>query len=273
VFDSAGKHLRTFGRRGQGPGEFDRGISDLFLGAGDSLYVLDLGRRLSVFSPAHEFVRLTSVPGVKAARLSGAQVLVSGIVDLAGPPFLVVGSGGAGTVAFGERRVINSSFAPSASVSQDERTIWTWEQFEYRFTKWSVGGQRMGEVRFDDVPWLNGPPGPARRGAPPVTRQSAAASSGSGLPAGVISNAVADGELLWVSGFVYADVDDKVRKGARLEVVSLRDNRVLAARSVNTPLRFIPRTRLAYEREVDADGFVNVTIWRMQLTTDASPRR
>jgi hypothetical protein len=57
VFSPGGLLLRSFGRSGEGPGEFAKPIS-LQIGPGDSLYVFDSGhQRLSVFSPAGELLR------------------------------------------------------------------------------------------------------------------------------------------------------------------------------------------------------------------------
>jgi hypothetical protein len=51
IFDSAGTHLKDFGRRGHGPGEL-MSIGALCRSAGDSLVVLDMDqRRVLVFSP------------------------------------------------------------------------------------------------------------------------------------------------------------------------------------------------------------------------------
>ena len=56
VFDSLGEEIRTFGRAGEGPGEL-RGAVDIKIGPGDSLYVFDFGKRVSVFSPSLVFAR------------------------------------------------------------------------------------------------------------------------------------------------------------------------------------------------------------------------
>lgn len=56
VFDQAGSELRAFGRRGQGPGEFERPVR-LLWGPSGHLWVLDLGNgRLTLFSAGGELV-------------------------------------------------------------------------------------------------------------------------------------------------------------------------------------------------------------------------
>lgn len=65
-FDSTGAHLRTVGRRGEGPGEFSGGFLALHRLPGDSLLVTEpLPLRQSLFAPSGEFVRI--VPGVPVA--------------------------------------------------------------------------------------------------------------------------------------------------------------------------------------------------------------
>lgn len=56
VWGADGAHLSSFGRAGEGPGEFKGGALTLFVDDGDTLHVLDY-RDWMVFSPEHEFVR------------------------------------------------------------------------------------------------------------------------------------------------------------------------------------------------------------------------
>jgi hypothetical protein len=56
-YDASGRHLRSVGREGEGPGEF-RSLGWIQRMPGDSLLAYDFqNRRLSVFDPAGEFVR------------------------------------------------------------------------------------------------------------------------------------------------------------------------------------------------------------------------
>jgi hypothetical protein len=61
IFDSRGRHVRTVGRRGGGPGEF-AGLQRIGLIRGDTImaYDVNLGR-ISVFSPAGDLVRSHNV--------------------------------------------------------------------------------------------------------------------------------------------------------------------------------------------------------------------
>jgi len=57
VYDPDGAFITKIGREGEGPGEF-KGVNGIVVGPADSLFVFDVyTMRLSVFSPAHDFVR------------------------------------------------------------------------------------------------------------------------------------------------------------------------------------------------------------------------
>ncbi len=84
VFDSAGRSVRTFGRRGGGPGEFGAPQQMTVTGAGE-VVVSDVGRRaLAVFNRDGSFVR--SVPYAGASMLIGRRLAAhprGGFVSLA----------------------------------------------------------------------------------------------------------------------------------------------------------------------------------------------
>ncbi|MEZ4587449.1 MAG: hypothetical protein R2909_13720 [Gemmatimonadales bacterium] len=75
VFDSAGTWLHDIGRPGSGPGEFE-GLGWAFSVAGDSIVSYEpFNRRLQLFSPAGEFVRIVSLippTGFEYPRIQGA---------------------------------------------------------------------------------------------------------------------------------------------------------------------------------------------------------
>ena len=56
VWSADGAYLSSFGRRGDGPGEFANDHLSLFVDSGDSLHVRDVAN-WSVFTPDHEYVR------------------------------------------------------------------------------------------------------------------------------------------------------------------------------------------------------------------------
>jgi hypothetical protein len=63
IFDATGKFLRTLGRRGQGPGDFNMPLSFCF--AKDRLAVWDMGnRRLCVLTPEGELIKAEEISGL-----------------------------------------------------------------------------------------------------------------------------------------------------------------------------------------------------------------
>jgi hypothetical protein len=80
VFDSLGAHLKTVGRAGGGPGEFQSLIA-AWRGPGDSLLAADiLSRRLSVFDAEGNFVRSFGLGGE-----SGLAMPTNGVMQFAIP--------------------------------------------------------------------------------------------------------------------------------------------------------------------------------------------
>lgn len=86
VFDAQGNHLRTMGRRGEGPGEFSQvqGVEVY----GDTIYALDPRRGTAVFTVDGAFVRQSPYPsldGYRAINVGGA--LADGwTITIATPP-------------------------------------------------------------------------------------------------------------------------------------------------------------------------------------------
>lgn len=72
-YDSAGRHVRTAGGEGNGPGEF-RGLGETVLSRGDTILAWDNRLdRLSVFSPDGEFVRSRTLRPPEEAPVLGFQ--------------------------------------------------------------------------------------------------------------------------------------------------------------------------------------------------------
>jgi hypothetical protein len=80
VFDTNGQLMRTFGRRGQGPGEFVE-IRDLQKGPEDSLFVLH-DERISVFAP-HTLGYVRSMSSRAASMARYMAILADGSVATA----------------------------------------------------------------------------------------------------------------------------------------------------------------------------------------------
>ena len=91
-FDAGGVWLKSAGRSGQGPGEF-QSLGWLSLGPGDTMRTYDWGlRRLSIFSPTGAFVRSALLKNPSPER--GAipfGVLVDGRIVVGGTRFVTPG--------------------------------------------------------------------------------------------------------------------------------------------------------------------------------------
>lgn len=181
VFDSSGKHVRTTGRSGLGPGEFDAPNGLEWLPGMDSLLIIDgSGNRYSIMNDEGHFVRslvrpLTShsytfeggfanglfyeqdfvrvnnvsEPVLIGMRL-GAQVSVIDTFALpppsgpAVPPFEVRNSRGGGMY-------LSVPYVPRAAwhLSQDG-TLWWGFGREYRILKLDLGGDTLASLVGND---------------------------------------------------------------------------------------------------------------------------
>jgi hypothetical protein len=56
VFDSTGRFLETFGRKGRGPGEYQL-LKGLFIGPGDSIYLVERMARTTLLTPDYKVVK------------------------------------------------------------------------------------------------------------------------------------------------------------------------------------------------------------------------
>ncbi|MFN2317368.1 MAG: hypothetical protein ABR551_08560 [Gemmatimonadales bacterium] len=78
IYDASGRFVRTVGRRGGGPGEFEA-ITRLRFGPGDSLHVVQENGRYSLFSPSLDHVRSVTFPArvFSFALGSSGQIVAS----------------------------------------------------------------------------------------------------------------------------------------------------------------------------------------------------
>ena len=80
MFDSSGALRRTFGRPGEGPGEFNRWISRIIVGRGDSIFVFHGGNRVEVFSPNLSFARRMTLPALDNGYTNTVAQIEGGFV-------------------------------------------------------------------------------------------------------------------------------------------------------------------------------------------------
>ncbi len=77
-FDRTGQRIGSFGRKGSGPGEFER-IASMLVGAGDSVLVFDQGtRRLTVIGPTGTLIRTGMIALEQGTEATGVIGLLAG---------------------------------------------------------------------------------------------------------------------------------------------------------------------------------------------------
>lgn len=165
VFSASGRHLRTVGRKGEGPGEYQF-VRFIAVGAEDSVYVGDLSLiRLSVLSPTFDYVRSVRLGAPSAIDLdlmSGGRLVASqdlGVRGRTGLPLRLVGADGEVLTAFGgvdtatERAGGGDLRRKSVAAVPGQEAVWSVARVEYRLELWGVDGHAR-RVLVRNVPWF-----------------------------------------------------------------------------------------------------------------------
>jgi hypothetical protein len=268
VYDSAGRFLRTIGRRGRGPGEF-LGIRHI-IAIADTLFVYDNALlRRSVFADL-AFVRSENLPGMIQAvvQMPDGSALVNSIIrsqDRIGLPIHLLSSAGRIVKSFGPT---DPFFKPDAEILELRRIaaggggpvlVWTSPVNEYVISGLATDG-RVVVTLSRRADWFPAWTQPARFGERPNPE--------------VVSLALdaENPELLWVSLIVR---DPKWRApnapGRRtqaradstydtiFEVWDLKQRAPIAARREEPQLPgitadgFVPRLRITASGQVELD--------------------
>ncbi|WP_420635939.1 hypothetical protein [Candidatus Palauibacter sp.] len=221
VYDAEGRFRRTFGRAGDGPGEF-RAPGRIRPGLDGTLLILDLGnRRITHVSPGGEALEAVDVRTLQALDFvtidAGARFVVSGFgVGAAGLSVSteVVDGDGATLAALGavpaEPWIVNFFRAPVAL--DDRGRAWSAQPGAYAFEAWETDGGGDPVVRLaGEADWFD--PGPPQPGAP-ITAPT---------PSVVMSLRFAEG-LMWIATWV---ADANWRDNADVTPAELQLNRVL----------------------------------------------
>ena len=204
VWDSRGEYLHSFGRVGEGPGEFSaRGMMSLFRDSRDNLHVRDGSLMWSVFTPEHEFVR--RVPANVMGGLTGTTIIlddgsaVNGMSDYGRTrQFRVADSTGALQRAFGPVSDERGYRRQRLSYAGGD-TFWAGPPDDgsdaYVLEEWGIEGELRQTLRRS-VSWWR--------------------SSEEGRPStGVVQLHIADNGLLYV--LIWRPTDEYLREIERLE--------------------------------------------------------
>lgn len=179
VYDPSGRLLQNIGRKGQGPGEFDRAMK-IAIGPGDSIHVLDQ-TRISTFSPALKFVRTTSVPfptfGPFGALSDGSFAVGTIPFQRNAHPLRLIRPKGGGfsigpTFEFtpGSCPICHSAFVGTSKTPSQFLSI---QRTTYELSEWRSGGEILRRIAVLNSPWFTPVDSTKAIGGPDIRPQSA----------------------------------------------------------------------------------------------------
>jgi len=266
VYDSLGKQVAKFGRDGAGPGEF-RSVVDIKIGAADSLWIGDLGRRVSVFSSSLVFARSFTYSG----DFSRAVLLPTG-------GFLAESK--RGTLAEYSRDGKEDSARPvsaalehardprcrncdvrSLSSSRRPGKFWSWVRNRYEIEELDLGAEvQRRYVR--QVPWFE--PWTAEAELIPLPRVSGVREDSVGRLWVVIHVPDArwepsTGPTSLTSAADYDRLYDSI-----IEVIDLQTGWLITSKRLPAMLALM-QDGLAFTLRDDMDGRIVIDVWSLRL--------
>lgn len=164
VFESDGTFLRTVGRGGGGPGEYDF-ISFLDLTAGDTLRVVDVGhQRLSILSPTLDYVRsqrLELSVSTEIEFLPDGRMVTRALIgtdERGGHPLHLLGQDGRIVRSFGAenptyQRAYPELYLRHIAIDSAGRGMWSAHRTQYTIELWDLQGQLVRRL-VRTVPWF-----------------------------------------------------------------------------------------------------------------------
>lgn len=267
----------TIGRHGEGPGEFSL-ITDVAVGRGDTVFIADYNRRISVLAPAPslQYVRSFTVPATPRdlVELSGGELGVAGMrytAEHVGFPVQLLDRDGRGATAMG---AIDPIVRPDMRSTDDRRlaaardgTLWSAHTTAYVIERWSVEGELLQRIA-PNLEWF-----PARGPSPrqpedhaerPPTRPEPLI-SGIALGADVLWVALWTADRDWSEG--RARATDPTRNSVRdglIHAVDPRSGQILAELRTPRPGYMTSTGLIASLREVPS-GLIEIDLWRPRL--------
>lgn len=281
VFDARGRYVHTFGRAGEGPGEFRR-IRQMALG-GDDVYLFDPRlARATVVSPDFELKRTVKVVGDPQnveVLPSGKMVINTSVPtrERAGFMLHLLDTEGEIERSFAE---VDSVFRldyglvgrRQLAMASEPGQVWVLPATEYVIQKWTTAGRMVEQLRrrvdwfephdLEIMPHPETPPAPVIWG---VEEDS------SGLLTVIVSRADAqwheavEPDESSIGGFTWTDDWDRFFDTV-IEVIDPVSKEVLASRRVDEFYWVgLGGGHYASYKEGD-DGTPQIHVWRVQFT-------
>ena len=284
VFDSTGRHVRTIGRRGGGPGEF-QALGRFKITGKDTLRVFDISaRRMTVLSSTFALVQTLPVDimttGDVEVLADGRIVAAMNISSFRTPslPLHVIGKDGKMERSFGAEN--------RAYRREDAHLLWRWiapagnegvwavHPAKYVLELWNFSGQKVGELERS-VSWFRPHDGSLDKpNAPPkpVIMDIRMDSTGK---LWVIAH-VADQN--WTSGLgtvrglynrqVRGVADANKYWDSIIEVIDPVAGTLVASQRFDQILRWIGESAYASAYRQDATGVPFIDVFRVSLTAN-----
>lgn len=167
VYDSVGRLLRTLGRKGKGPGEFQIIVS-LSAGRDGFLYVFDYIRRLTVLDKTGGVVAVVRMPVAPASTTisSGGDKVLAGMIYSpagAGLPLQLIAPSGKHVRSFGS---VTPNVAPGKEEADrrfvccaEQGRVWSAKLDEYVLEEWDLSSGKR-KLRLERSPhwWISDRP-------------------------------------------------------------------------------------------------------------------
>jgi hypothetical protein len=282
AFDANGKPLRTFGRLGSGPGEFDGTFRKLFVGPGDSVHVIEHTHHTVLAPGASSFVRTTRIataPYYSAISPDGTLIVQNAVWGPNGTAQLIHVLDGDGEIrlSFGgdASKIENADpWTTVRVISLSRQGVWSARVNEYSIELWDLQGHQIQSLRREGnwfSPWSGYDPSePIRKRPRPQVTQILEDQSG------FLWVAVLVADSKW-KPIVDAGGGSEVRVGdvdlnevwdTIIEVLDPRAGRLLGATRLDQQvIGFLSNNPNAiYTRRSNEDGIPLVDIWNINLT-------
>ena len=280
MYDSIGVLRRSFGNPGAGPGEFNRRISRIIVGRGDSVFVFHGGNRVEVFSPELVFARHLTLPVADMGFLNTVAQIEGGLVfeanlsspDRIGRPIHLINEKGEiqrSVSSVGESIVGGTATPPPAHLplfaAPDRRSFWVMTDTGFVMQRWSNTGELLQQFSVTGIPWMK----------PIVYFDSVMPGRGSGperrirlaRPHATAMLATVDSEgRLWIVSTVPGNGDGRGGHPTKqsLHVFDPRTRTILFSESMTSPLTFISPDHVITGTS-NPDGIATYVVWRVSI--------